>query len=766
MRILLVDDDEALMESLAENLIQQRYAVDIATDGSSAQSYLDLFNYDLLVLDLMLPDGDGIEFCQVFRKAGYTNPLMILTAKESSAEKIKALDAGADDYVVKPFDFGEVCARIRALLRRDPQGLPPILRWGPLTLDPSTYETTYAQQSVRLTPKEFSMMELFLRNPHRVYSLGSIIDDLWSFEDPPGEDAVRTHIKGLRRKLQAAGAPKDLIKTVYGLGYRLNENVGWLSPDESETELSEQNSAAARESPIQNLATKQIAPTRASEAAQKVAVNASATSELESNSDAIAQPAISHATDQRRSVASQLTADPSFAFDNPLNPLLSCPLDGRYAQTGTQAIAAASRRYLLAANEQVSVLEAAARALEQGALDPTLQATSQMNAHKLAGSLGSFGIREGSRVARQIETQLRAIALFPPQLSPQASSGIDAGKQDHKKNPKNTPEPSPEVLTTVSPAEIAQLVTQLRQLVDTASVRATSEAMSAAVREGMPRLLIISRDEVLARQLVRAATALNLQIQVAITLEQARHLLTRAVPETAATDLWMPDLLLLDMPLDVTPFSAFIEEVKQSYDLPVVVVEEKLTLSTRLSLVEQGIALISDRRASPPQIIESALGVLKAKTRQIQVAIADDDPQILALLEASLEPWGFSITTFDSAHSLWQWLTADSSDQPAAHQPAETELSKADILVLDIEMPEMTGIELCQVIRSDSRFQTLPILFLTIHQEEDLRMKAFRAGADDFMDKAVAPAELATRLRNQLTRACRLHTFGNLSQDV
>ncbi|MEL6880551.1 MAG: response regulator transcription factor, partial [Cyanobacteria bacterium J06607_10] len=206
MRILLVDDDERLMQVLAERLIQQRYAVDIAVDGSSAQTYTDLFDYDLIVLDLMLPDGDGIRFCQEFRTAGYTNPLMILTARGSTAEKVRALDAGADDYVVKPFDFDELCARIRALLRRENQGLPTVLSWGLLRLDPSTCETTYQDRPIRLTPKEFSMMELFLRHPSRVYSLGTIIDDLWSFESPPSEDAVRTHIKGLRRKLKGVGA--------------------------------------------------------------------------------------------------------------------------------------------------------------------------------------------------------------------------------------------------------------------------------------------------------------------------------------------------------------------------------------------------------------------------------------------------------------------------------------------------------------------------------------------------------------------------------
>lgn len=165
--------------------------------------------------------------------------------------------------------------------------------------------------------------------------------------------------------------------------------------------------------------------------------------------------------------------------------------------------------------------------------------------------------------------------------------------------------------------------------------------------------------------------------------------------------------------------------------------------------------MMSDRTTSPAQIIEAAIGVLKASTSQIQVAIADDDPQMLTLLKVGLEPWGFAIHTFESALALWQWLTDTRLFASATHETTAT-VPKADILVLDIEMPEMNGIELCRVLRADARFRSLPILFLTVHQEDDLRMQAFQSGADDFIDKAVAPLELATRLRNQLARACRI----------
>ncbi|MGF1460477.1 MAG: response regulator [Leptolyngbyaceae cyanobacterium] len=222
MRILLVDDDEALMETLAESLIRQRYAVDIAVNGEIAQEFQDLFPYDLMVLDWLLPDTEGITLCRQFRHQGVSHPILMLTAKDDSADKVKALDAGADDYMVKPFDFAELCARIRALLRRDSPVATSILQWGELSLNPSTFEVFFGTHQIHTTPKEYALLELFLRHPTQVFSLNAIIDDIWSFEEPPSGDAVRTHIKGLRQKLKEGGAPKTFIETVYGLGYRLH----------------------------------------------------------------------------------------------------------------------------------------------------------------------------------------------------------------------------------------------------------------------------------------------------------------------------------------------------------------------------------------------------------------------------------------------------------------------------------------------------------------------------------------------------------------
>jgi DNA-binding response OmpR family regulator len=225
MRILLVEDDIRLAETLAEALTDQLYTVDIAIDGESAWEYakaLDL-DYDLLLLDVMLPRLDGISLCQQLRSHGYQMPILIITARDTVSDKITGLDAGADDYIVKPVDLGELFARIRALLRRGSASLPPILKWGSLQLDPSTYEVSYGDKSLHLTPREYSLLELLLRNGRRVLSRRAIIGHIWPLEAPPEEDTVKVHIRSLRQKLKTAGAPEDLIETVHGIGYRLNK---------------------------------------------------------------------------------------------------------------------------------------------------------------------------------------------------------------------------------------------------------------------------------------------------------------------------------------------------------------------------------------------------------------------------------------------------------------------------------------------------------------------------------------------------------------
>lgn len=221
MRILLIEDDDILAETLTEAIASQRYAVDLVEDGEAAWTQIKMVEYDLIVMDVMLPKLDGISLCRRLRDRRFGVPVLMLTARDTSTDKVAALDAGADDYMVKPFDLQELLARIRALLRRG-ESSPPILQWTSLRLDPNTREVSYADRALYLTPKEFSILELLMRNGRRVLSRSLIIEHIWSFEDPPSEDAVKAHIKSLRHKLKAVGAPNDLIETVRGVGYRLN----------------------------------------------------------------------------------------------------------------------------------------------------------------------------------------------------------------------------------------------------------------------------------------------------------------------------------------------------------------------------------------------------------------------------------------------------------------------------------------------------------------------------------------------------------------
>ena len=221
MRILLVEDDEVLTSVLLTSLEQQRYVVDTVDDGRFGLEYAEGDTYDLLLLDVGLPRLDGISLCQQLRNNGCTTPILLMTAKDAPDERIRGLDAGADDYLTKPLDLAELHARLRALLRRGEVSVSSVLEVGQLRLDPVSCEVTYVGNLLKLTPKEYSLLELFLRNPTRVFSRGHIIEHLWTFDDPPLEDSVKAHIKGLRRRLKKAGAD-GWIENVYGLGYKLN----------------------------------------------------------------------------------------------------------------------------------------------------------------------------------------------------------------------------------------------------------------------------------------------------------------------------------------------------------------------------------------------------------------------------------------------------------------------------------------------------------------------------------------------------------------
>src|SRR3989344_3282418 len=210
MKVLLVEDEEKLAQALKRGLELGGYTVDIVADGKKALTRISLHrnDYDVVILDLMLPSMDGHEICKEMRANDITVPVLVLTARAETDTKVSLLLSGADDYLVKPFSFAELSARIQALLRRPTESLPDVLRIGDITLNPATREVTRNDESVTLTLKEFGLLEYFMRNPDTVVNREDLLSHLWDFNYVGFSNVVDVHIKNLRRKLGVADSER------------------------------------------------------------------------------------------------------------------------------------------------------------------------------------------------------------------------------------------------------------------------------------------------------------------------------------------------------------------------------------------------------------------------------------------------------------------------------------------------------------------------------------------------------------------------------
>lgn len=218
MRLLLVEDSDVLSQTLSRDFQAEGHACDLAHDGEAALAFLQGYDYDAVVLDLMLPRVDGVTVLQRYRASGGSAPVLVLSARDHVSDRIQALDAGADDYLVKPFFRDELMARVRALFRRPSQTLPSLLACGPLSLDPRTRSVTIAGEALALTPKEHGLLELLLRNRSRVMSRQMIFERLYDTHSDASDKVVEVIVSTLRTKLERAGAP-GVIETRRGFGY-------------------------------------------------------------------------------------------------------------------------------------------------------------------------------------------------------------------------------------------------------------------------------------------------------------------------------------------------------------------------------------------------------------------------------------------------------------------------------------------------------------------------------------------------------------------
>jgi two-component system OmpR family response regulator len=220
MRLLVVEDDAKLARALERGLEREGYAVDVAATGDDAIAQATSAPYDAVVLDVMLPGPDGYAVCRAMRDAERGTPVLMLTARTEVADRIRGLDAGADDYLVKPFDFGELLARLRALIRRGPSERTPVLRVGDLQFDPAARVVSQAGAPIELTAREFAVLELLARNAGQVVPRAQLLDEIWSEDPDVSSNIVDVYVGYLRRKLEDPSGGR-LIRTVRGVGFVL-----------------------------------------------------------------------------------------------------------------------------------------------------------------------------------------------------------------------------------------------------------------------------------------------------------------------------------------------------------------------------------------------------------------------------------------------------------------------------------------------------------------------------------------------------------------
>ncbi|NJO96581.1 MAG: response regulator [Pleurocapsa sp. CRU_1_2] len=605
MRILVVDDDDILVEVLKRSLSSQRHIVEIAADGQMGWEYVQTGEYDLVLLDVNLPGLDGVSLCEKMRSEGYTTPILLMTAKNASQDRILGLDAGADDYLTKPLDLGELNARVRALSRRKEVAPTSVLDINGLILNPSSCEVSYQQQLIKLTAKEYSLLEIFLRNPARVFSRSQILDKIWTFDDLPLEESVKAHIKGLRKKLKQAGVV-DWIENVYGIGYRLHPKV-------AESEQADHNIST-----------------------------------------------------------------------------ISASIEQKFNREMEQTWL----KYQNKMSERLKVLQQAVAKVKQANLSSQLQQDAQQAAHKLAGVLGMFSRDAGTDIAREIETLL----------------------QDNL------------VLDTQQREQFISLVTDLDSLL-ALDETSTSETITET------KFLLIAADNQLSQKLQQLGMTQGFGWHQTDNISQA--------------EIWLEDnssyAVVIDTEITTNQqeYLSLISKLKsRTPSIPTIVLSDTNSLNNRLTTIHMGASSFLAKPVTPGKIWQTASKLIpQNQSATASILIVDDDVVFLSVLRSILEPWGIKVSTLAEPLHFWEVLQA----------------TQPDLVILDVEMPKINGIELCQAIRSDPDWQELPVLFLTARQDAKTIQQIFEIGGDDYIAKPVVGAELIARINNRLDRSRLLH---------
>ncbi|MCP2727052.1 response regulator [Limnofasciculus baicalensis] len=628
MKILLIEDDERFSLILVNAITKQNYIIDVVKNSEEALHFLKSTTYDLLLLDIVLPGIDGITFCRQLRSRGVNLPLLLLTARDDSTDKVKGLDAGADDYLVKPFNIEELFARIRALLRRRNTPIFPQLIWGNLCLIVGTNTVTYRDILLPLTAKEYALLDLFIRYPRRIFRADDLIQSVWDFEEPPTESTIRSHIRGLRNKLKAAGGSPNLIETVYGIGYRLNEKE---EIPEVREDLSE-----------------------------------------------VTPPLETEKLDKIKDKDEQILA----------------------------ALARSWAQFRASIFEDIDLLEraidGAGEAIAETQKSPTRSLIPQAitTAHNLVGLLGSLSLSEAAKICREIERLLRRIT---------------------KPNLKES-------------SQICKLIKTLRQVLEESESIGGNRARltSPKIERLYPLVLIIDRDLELTEDLYQLGNNWGLQIEVASSLSYGRQQIQKL----------HPDLIILEIHNDNEETLTLLNELNSMNPrIPVIILTTRGELSDRLEASKSDAVAFLRKPFSLEKVLIIINQVLqKSSSLSGTILIVDDDPKFISLVKNRLISQNLQIRTLSNPQEFWETLESVSPD----------------LLILDLEMPNINGINLCKVVRNDPNWYDLPILFISAYMNQANITKIVAAGADDFLSKSDLNLELQPRVFSHLQRVQRL----------
>ncbi|MGF1991474.1 MAG: response regulator [Nostoc sp. ZfuVER08] len=751
MKLLIVENDRDTAAALTTSLVAQQFTVDTASDSRSALELAEATEYDLIVLDVMLPDENGIRLCRQLRTQNQQEPILLLTRKVDPADRIAGFEAGADDYITKPYELSELLARIRALLRRGSTVLTKVLCWGQLQLDPNNCEVMCQGKGLHLTPKEYKLLELFLRHPRRIFDRRTLLDRICSIDECPGEEAITTQIRGLRRKLQMAGLNSDPIETLYGLGYRLKsvpeEREQGSEQGHGDTETRGRGDTETRGQgdtgnifdrlsalPFGATSRHKSLPSGFGSDAPNVA-NAALTDSTGNG----ATPVLgSHATPLSARRYANKSGNPfgSSSWGKPprsdcLTTGVAPQVENATSKTPTSSpqsgsvqgagsphlpISAFSSSYLLNANRydaeaeavaaiqqmwqdsqerlqgQLAKLEEAIAHLSTNSLTPDGRQFAQTIAHRLIGSLGAFGMPQAAELARQIERTLKT-----PTAAVQSEEAV----------------------------QLKSLLGQLRQVIQQLPTFATT-APTPVLKSSDRVVLLIDDDTDLIERMQTNASNWSIHLETVTDLTLARQRLQYLTPDAIVLDLTFPNTTESGLTL--------LAQLKHQFPtIPVLVLTGLGDLTKRVEVTRLGANAFLQKPATPTEVFQAVSQLLhRIDTINARLLIVDDDPALLSMLEAQLQPWGFQVTTLADSSQFWQYLEA----------------TTPDLLLLDVAMPGFSGIELCQVVKSDLRWSRLPVLLLSAHADADTLYRALAVGADDYILKPIVEAHLIQRILN------------------